>query len=61
MKFIDDWREELNKAWSVKLAILASALGIADQLLPALSGLVPPIAYALLSASIIFAKVVWQK
>lgn len=41
MKLIDDWRTVLRKAWSVRLAIIAAALGGVEMALPLFSDAVP--------------------
>lgn len=61
MKLIADWRAEFNRLWSIRLAVLMGLLGFADQLLPALYGVIPPIAYAGLSVLIILSRLVQQK
>jgi len=60
MKFIHDWREALNKAWSVRIAILMTLLSAADQLLPALGGFMSPLAYAALSIVLVVARLTVQ-
>lgn len=61
MKLIDNWREELNKAWSVRAAIFTALLGISDQILGAFIGHMPPVVYSLLMVVITVAKVLEQK
>lgn len=53
---LDDWREIAAKAWSVRLIILAGVLSGAEAALPIMRetleplGLIPPGAFAILSA-----------
>lgn len=63
MKLIDNWRAELNRLWSVKLAILGALLASGDQILAALSGagVISPMMYALLSGAVVVARIVQQK
>ena len=61
MNLIENWREELNKAWSVRIAILTSILASSDQILSAFIGTIPPLVYAGLAILIVIAKVAWQK
>ncbi len=60
MKLIDQWRAQLNRLWSVRLAILTALLAVADQLLGLFNGLIPPVWYAVLSMLVIVARVVDQ-
>lgn len=60
MKLIYHWRERLNALWSVKLAVWSALLGIADQILSAFQGALPPVVYALLFVLIIIARVIDQ-
>ena len=41
MTLIPDWRKVLRKAWSVRLALLAAALGGVEIALPLFSDAVP--------------------
>lgn len=60
MKLIEQWREKLNKLWSVRFAILTALLAVADQLLLPFEGRIPPATYAVLSVLIIVARVIYQ-
>lgn len=65
MKLIDDWAKTVWKAWSVRLAYLATVPGIAWPLIPAdIRDSLPPSlvsVYAILaSASIVWARVIDQ-
>lgn len=59
MQLIDNI-SDLFKMSSVQLAGATGALAIADQVLPQLQGVIPPVAYAVLSAVIIIARAVKQ-
>lgn len=63
MNFIYNWREELNKAWSVRIAILTAFLGISDQILTAFLGIgfMSPVVYSILMIIITVAKIAYQK
>lgn len=51
---------QLNKLWSVRIAIFSALLGAADQILALFQGSIPPVVYALLFAAIIVARIVDQ-
>ena len=61
MKLIDNWRDELNKAWSVRAAIFTAILGVSDQILGVFVGNLPPVVYSMLMVVITVAKVLEQK
>ena len=60
MNIIHDWREKLNKLWSVRIAILISLLAVSDELLYVVAPVVPPLAYAALSVVVILARIAYQ-
>lgn len=61
MKLVDNWREELNKAWSVRAAIFTALLGVSDQILNAFLGYgLPPVVYSVLMVVITVAKILDQ-
>lgn len=60
MKLIDDWRAQLNKLWSVRIAILTALLASADQILAAFNLFIPPVWYGVLSLLVIVARLVYQ-
>lgn len=60
MNLITNWREELNTAWSVRVALFTAFLGVADQILTAFIGALPPWAYVALMGVIIVARVADQ-
>jgi len=41
MKLVDDWRAVLRKAWSIRLVLLAAALGGVELALPLFSDAMP--------------------
>lgn len=59
MQLIDN-ASKLLKMTSVQLAGLAGGLAIAEQVLPQLQGVIPPAAYAVLSALVIIARAIKQ-
>ncbi len=60
MKLIENWREELNRLWSVRVAILTALLGVADQILSVFGAQLPPVVYSILAVMIALARVVQQ-
>lgn len=60
MKLIDGWRAELNRLWSIRVAIFAALLGVADQILAAFQDSFPPVVYSIMFALIVIARVVQQ-
>jgi len=61
MKLIQGWRTELNRLWSVRVAIFMALLASADQILALFNMFIPPIWYAVLSMSIIVVRLVSQQ
>lgn len=59
MQLIDN-AAQLHKMSSVVLAGTTAVLAVADQVLPALHGVIPPVAYAILSALVIIARAIKQ-
>ena len=59
MQLIDN-ASKLLKMTSVQVAGAAATLAIAEQVLPQLEGVIPPVAYAVLSAIIIVARAIKQ-
>jgi hypothetical protein len=49
MQIKDDWRDVVNKAWSVKFMALAFVLTMLEVMLPFFSDDVPPRMFAVLS------------
>lgn len=60
MKLIKDWRQKLNKLWSIRLALFTALLGAADPILSSLVGTIPPAVYASLSIAVVLARVIHQ-
>ena len=60
MKLIEGWRVQLNKLWSIRLAIAAALLSSADQILAAFNMFIPPIWFGILSLGIIVTRLVYQ-
>jgi hypothetical protein len=60
MRLIDDWRKILNKAWSMRFAMLGAGLAVAEQVVPQLNGLIPPLVYAGLSVAVVAARMIPQ-
>ena len=60
MKTISDWREVLNRAWSVRAAIFTAFLAVGDQILGAFIGHIPPMLYGALMLVLIVLRVVNQ-
>jgi len=61
MKLIDHWRVQINRLWSVRMAIFGALLAVADQILAVFIGQLPPIVYALAFMGIIVLRVLYQK
>lgn len=60
MRLIDNWREALTKFWSVHVAYITLGLSIAEQALPQLQGLIPPVTYAFLAGAFVVARLLAQ-
>lgn len=60
MKLIDDWRAEINRLWSVRVAIFAALLGVADQVLSTFGAQLPPVVYSVIAVAIALARVARQ-
>jgi len=60
MKLIQGWRDEINRLWSVRVAIFMALLASADQILALFNLFIPPIWYAVLSMLIIVARITAQ-
>jgi hypothetical protein len=59
MQLIDN-ASKLLKMTSVQVAGMAGALAIAEQVLPQLQEVIPPVTYAVLSAIVIVARAIKQ-
>ena len=51
---------QLHKMTSVQIAGATAVLAMADQVMPVLQGIVPPIAYGVLSVMVIIARAIFQ-
>jgi len=60
MKLIDGWRAELNRLWSVRVAIFTALLASADQILALFNVFIPPLVYAVLSMLVVLARIAAQ-
>lgn len=61
MKLIDGWRAELNRLWTVRIALFTALLSVADQLLPAIGDYLPRWVYAGLSVAVVVSRILQQK
>ena len=50
MKLIDDWRAQLNRLWSIRLALLSALFSALEAGLPPFVDSIPPRLFATLSA-----------
>jgi len=64
MNLIDDWQALAPKLWSIRLALLASGLGVLEITLPLFQSFVPPmyfgVASVLVGLASAFARIVAQ-
>lgn len=60
MRLIPGWRKQINRLWSVRVAIVLALLPVADQILALFDKYIPSLTYAVLSMLIIVARVVDQ-
>ena len=59
MQLIDNWKQALSMT-SVQAGGAIAVLGIAEQLLPQLQAVLPPIAYGVLGLLVMVARVILQ-
>lgn len=59
MKLIDNWKKALSMT-SVQAGGAIAVLGVAEQLMPSLQAVLPPIAYGVLGLLVMIARVVLQ-
>ncbi|VVP01060.1 hypothetical protein PS862_02848 [Pseudomonas fluorescens] len=59
MQLIENWKQAL-KMTSVQAGASVVALGVAEQLMPQLQTILPPVAYAVLGVIVMIARVVLQ-
>lgn len=65
MKLYPNWREIMRKAWSIRLAMLATAFSLAQVVIPIYADVLPRDTFAILTAvstvGVIVARLVWQQ
>ena len=59
MKLIENWKQALSMT-SVQAGGAIAVLGVAEQLLPSLQPVLPPIAYGVLGLLVMIARVILQ-
>ena len=59
MQLIDNWKQALSMT-SVQAGGAIAVLGIAEQLMPQLQAVLPPVAYGVLGILVMIARVVLQ-
>lgn len=59
MQLIDNWKQALSMS-SVQVGGAIAALGIAEQVMTSLQGVIPPLAYAVLGGLVMIARVILQ-
>ena len=59
MTLISNWKDAL-KMQSVQVGGAIAALGVAEQLMPSLQGVLPPMAYSVLGLLVMIARVILQ-
>ncbi|WP_447902442.1 DUF7940 domain-containing protein [Pseudomonas serbica] len=59
MQLIDNWKQALSMT-SVQAGGAVAVLGIAEQLMPQLQAVLPPVAYAVLGLLVMVARVILQ-
>lgn len=60
MQLIDNWKQALSMS-SVQAGGAIAALGVAEQLMPQLQAVLPPIAYGVLGLVVMIARLIVQK
>lgn len=60
MQLIENWKDAF-KMTSVQAGGAIAALAVAEQLMPSLQAVLPPIAYGVLGVLVMIARVVLQK
>ncbi len=65
MKLYPNWKEIMRKAWSIRLAMLATAFSLAQVVIPIYADVLPRDIFAILTAvstvGVIVARLVWQQ
>ena len=59
MQLIDNWKKAMSLT-SVQAGAAIAALSIAEQLMPSLQAVLPPIAYGVLGVLVMIARVILQ-
>lgn len=59
MQLIDNWKQALSMT-SVQVGGAVAALGVAEQLMPSLQAVLPPIAYGVLGVLVMLARIILQ-
>lgn len=60
MQLIDNWKQALSMS-SVQAGGAIAVLGVAEQLMPQLQAVLPPIAYGVLGLVVMIARLIVQK
>jgi uncharacterized membrane-anchored protein len=60
MQLIDNWNQAMSMT-SVQAGGAIAVLGVAEQLMPSLQAVLPPIAYGVLGLLVMIARVIVQK
>ena len=65
MKLYPNWKEIMRKAWSIRLAMLATAFSLLQVVIPIYADVLPRDTFAILTAvatvGVIVARLVWQQ
>lgn len=65
MKLYPNWKEILRKAWSIRLAMLATVFSLLQVVIPIYADVLPRDTFAILTAvatvGVIVARLVWQQ
>ncbi|MFL8988665.1 hypothetical protein Q8X48_13080 [Pseudomonas sp. QLc11A] len=59
MQLIENWKQALSMT-SVQAGGAVAVLGIAEQLMPSLQAVLPPVAYGVLGVLVMIARVILQ-
>ena len=65
MKLYPNWKEIMRKAWSIRLAMLATVFSLLQVVIPIYADVLPRDTFAILTAistvGVILARIVWQQ
>lgn len=61
MKLIDDWKRQLHKLWTMRLAALGTVVGLAADFVPQLQGVLPDKWYIAVFLLIAVLRMISQK